>query len=142
VTRTLRLFAVAVGLLAVVACGGDSDSDSSDSSASSSAPVKSEPAADPPVPNGVTEILATARIKFVPGELTATVGKVFKGRLVQRGGVPHNIEFKDFGVKPEDTLVSSDGDAKEFSFTPTKAGTFTFICTIHPAEMKGTLTVS
>jgi len=70
------------------------------------------------------------------------VGKEFKGRLIQRGAVPHNIEIKEFGVKPDDTTTTEDGEKKEFSFTPTKAGTFTFICTFHPAQMKGTLTVS
>jgi plastocyanin len=44
-------------------------------------------------------------------------------------------------VKDSDTLVSKAGDKKTAEFTADEAGTFEYVCTIHPA-MKGTLTVA
>lgn len=139
-TSYRRLAAAALALASLTslaACGGDDADSGSDAAPTASTPAEKSLAID-----GVVEILATAQLKFVPAELSATVGQLFKGRLVQRGEIPHNIEIKDFGVRPGDTLTTKGGDTKEFSFTPSKAGKFTFVCTVHPNEMKGTLTVT
>ena len=63
-------------------------------------------------------------------------------RIVQVGAAPHNIVFKDFGIDADDTMVSKDGDSKHFVIQPQKAGRFEYVCTIHPATMKGTLTIT
>ncbi|HVF20116.1 MAG TPA: cupredoxin domain-containing protein [Mycobacteriales bacterium] len=141
-TRTIRIAVACLSLTMLAACGDDGADSAGSPSASVPDTATTAPATDAAVTGDVVEVLATANLKFVPNELTATVGKEFKGVLVQRGSIPHNIEIKDVGVKGEDTMVNSAGDKKEFSFTPTKAGSFKFLCTIHPAQMTGTLTVS
>ncbi|HVE97576.1 MAG TPA: cupredoxin domain-containing protein [Mycobacteriales bacterium] len=139
-TRALRLGAAALTLVAMTACGGDDADDAGTDSASQpgSSATSGAPAAD----GDVIEVKATQQLKFDPATLTATVGSPFNGKIVQVGSIPHNIEIKEFGVKPGDTMTTKDGEAKAFSFTPDKAGKFEYVCTIHPAQMKGTLTVS
>lgn len=132
----LLLGAAALALTGLVACGGDDDT------GSPSASDATGPAADAPTGGEAVEIKATDKLAFDPTTLTATVGTPFTGRLVQVGPIPHDLQLKEFGIKPEDTRVMKDGESKEFTFTPDKAGKFEFICTIHPATMKGTLTVS
>ena len=142
-TRTVRLAAAALSLALLVACGDDGDSSGSPSSSEPGGTAASTTSSAEPAPaGGVVEVLATANLKFVPNELTATVGTEFKGSLVQQGAIPHNIEIKDLGVDDADTTTTKDGDRRDFSFTPTKAGRFTFVCTIHAAQMTGTVTVS
>jgi len=134
-----RLAIVSLCLIALVGCGGEGSSGVTGvpSPRAEPSPIASEtPAAD-----DVVEVLGTTALRFVPGELTATVGVLFKGRFAQRGAFPHNIEIAEFGVKGDDTTTLEAGDKKPFSFTPSKAGRFDFICTFHP-QMKGTLTVS
>ena len=138
-TRALRLGAAALSLVALVACGDD---DAPPGSASGTGSAPTDAASAPAASGDAVEIKATDKLVFDPATLTATVGTEFTGRIVQVGSVPHNIEFKDFDVKGEDTMVTKDGQSKEFSFTPDKAGSFEYVCTIHPSTMKGKLTVS
>ncbi len=138
-TRTVRLGAVSISLLALAACGGSSDDGSSGTGSASQPQATTGGGA---AGGSTIAIKATEALAFDPTSVTAKVGEKVEGTLTQVGSIPHNIEFKDFGVKPEDTMVLKDGESKTFSFTPDKAGDFTYICTIHPATMKGTLTVS
>lgn len=127
-----KFFAVAgLPVLLLAACGDDEPAGSP-----SATPMLTAPS------DGVVEIQGTAALKFVPDRLAAKRGELFKGRLVQVGAVPHNIEIKDFGVKASDTMTTKDGEAKPFSFTPDKTGEFDFVCTIHPGQMTGKVTVS
>ena len=137
--RVLRLAAVTASIVSLAACGGDGATD--ETSGSASEPVAETPG-DSGAGGGDVEIKATQKLTFDPATLTATVGTAFNGKLVQVGSIPHNIELDEFDVKGGDTMVTKDGESKSFSFTPDKAGTFTYVCTIHPATMKGTLTVS
>ena len=117
-------------LLLLAACGDDS-------TGSPSSSVPSTTGA-----GGAVEIKGTAALKFDPDRLTAKRGELFSGRFVQVGAVPHNIEFADFGVKASDTMTTKDGESKTFSFTPDKTGEFSYVCTIHPGQMTGKITVS
>ncbi|HVE64081.1 MAG TPA: cupredoxin domain-containing protein [Mycobacteriales bacterium] len=141
-TRFVRLGAVSLSLVALVACGGSSDDAGSEGTGSGSASQPDDMGAGAPAGSSTFAIKATEALVFEPASLSAKVGEKVEGTLTQVGSVPHNIEFQDFGVKPEDTMVLKDGESKSFSFTPDKAGDFTYVCTIHPSTMKGTLTVS
>ena len=56
-------------------------------------------------------------------------------------GTPHNIQIKDAGGKVVFTSDTFNGAAKrQFQVSALAAGTYPFICTIHPS-MTGTLTV-
>ena len=142
-SRALCIATASLSLAALVACGdsGDPAAAPSDSAAvETTAAGATTPSAATPA-DDVVEVVATGGLRFMPSELTAKVGVPFKGRLVQKGSIPHNIEIKELGVKGDETTTLEAGDTKPFSFTPSKAGTFTYVCTFH-AQMKGTLTVS
>jgi plastocyanin len=136
VTRALRLTAIALSLATAVSLTGCGD-DGKDTDATGT-PSTTAPAAS----GDVVEIRASEALKFDPTTIPAKVGEAFHGKLIAVGSIPHNIEIKDLGVKGADTMVSGDGDSKEFSFTADKAGSYDYLCTIHPATMKGTVTVS
>jgi len=145
VPTSLRLATALLALTTIAACGGDGDdapsgSSSTPSDATASATTAAS-ASDAPT-GDVVEILATGNLKFVPADVTAAVGQLFKGRLTLRGSIPHNLELKEFGISGEDTMLTKNGESKDFSFTPTKPGKFEFICTIHPGVMTGSVTVS
>ncbi len=135
-TRSVRLAAIALSVATAASLTGCGD-DAKDTDTSGT-PATSAPAAT----GDVVEIKATEALKFDPTTISAKVGEAFHGLLVGVGSIPHNIEIKDLGVKGADTLVSKDGESKEFTFTATKAGTYDFLCSIHPAQMTGTVTVS
>lgn len=129
--RTYHVTA-AMALLLVTACGDDGGT----TPQASKTPALTAPA------GGVVEVQGTAALKFLPDKLFATKGEPFKGRFVQVGAIPHNLEIKDFGVKAEDTTTTKASESKEFSFTPDKSGEFAFVCTIHAGQMTGKLTVT
>jgi plastocyanin len=123
--RTLLLLCALVALVAA-GCGGGS----SGSSGTSSAPAATSSSAG----GGGAVTIKMANIAFDPKSTTVKVGQ--KVTWVNDDTVTHNVtansgadfKSKDFG---------KDGT---FSFTPTKAGTIQYVCTIHPG-MTGTLTV-
>lgn len=80
--------------------------------------------------------------RFDPPNLTVQAGSTILFANV--GGKPHTLTADDgsFGTDP----VAPGAEGGRFAgtnatFTVTKAGTFAFHCEIHPALMKGTLTV-
>ena len=72
-------------------------------------------------------------IEFIPGNVTVKVGQ--KVEWTNNDGVPHTVTAQDAGV---DSGTVNPGS--KFSFTPKKAGTINYICTIHNGQ-KGTLKV-
>jgi mono/diheme cytochrome c family protein/plastocyanin len=102
----------------------------------SGAPVASLP------PGAEKLTLVASGIKWTTTELTATAGQPFVIALDnQDAAVPHNIEIKDAAGKVvylSDTF--SGVETREFQIPALAAGTYPFICTIHPS-MTGTLTV-
>lgn len=70
---------------------------------------------------------------FSPTTVTVPVGT--RVTWTNRDEIQHNI------VTPDKTIKSKLLDTKEtFTYTFTKAGTYSYICTLHP-RMKGTIVV-
>jgi plastocyanin len=119
-------------LLAVAGCGGDDDSGGSSSAETST--QKTTPASGGGAASGGVEI-TMKDIQFAPKTATVKVGQ--QVTWVNEDSVPHNAKA-DSGA----SFKSDDfGQGGKFTFTPTKAGTIQYECTLHPG-MTGTLTVT
>jgi plastocyanin len=127
-------------LLALVAltaagCGGSSKSSSSSSGSSgaSSSSSSASGASSKAAGGGVT--IDMQNIQFAPKSQTVKVGE--KVTWQNMDSVAHNVTAQSGA-----TFKSSDfGSGGTYSFTPTKAGTISYVCTLHPG-MSGTLTVT
>ncbi|HVE97577.1 MAG TPA: cupredoxin domain-containing protein [Mycobacteriales bacterium] len=140
-SRLLRPTAALLLLAAVTACADDAP-DLSPAAPSEAGTASSTPAAAAsPTAGTAVQVKATQRLVFDPDTLAARVGVEFRGRITQVGQLPHDIEIEGL-VSATDTFVTMPGESKPFSFTASKAGQYPFVCTIHPAEMKGVLTVT
>jgi plastocyanin len=122
---------LAVLALAAAGCG------SSNSSSSSSAPSSSQAAPATSTANntssgGGTVTIDMKNIAFNPTSQTVKVGQTVK--WVNQDDVPHNVE----GGPLHSKTFSKGGT---YSFTPKKAETISYVCTVHP-NMKATLTVT
>ena len=90
------------------------------------------------------ELTATDN-KFSQTTITAKAGQPVTVTFTNKGAAVH--DFHVLGLKGADgkdvqtALVESGGSAS-VTFTPQKAGSYTFQCDVHPAEMRGTLTVN
>jgi plastocyanin len=56
--------------------------------------------------------------------------------------VPHGVKWTGGPESPSCTGIPNEGENWSGSCTFAQAGTYTFVCTVHPNEMKGTITVS
>ena len=135
-----RLYSVAaclaLGGAIVAGCGSSSSSSSNSSSASTPAatPAQSTPAAAPAA-GGTALAVSMKNIQFAPKSVTAKVGQTIK--WTNDDSVDHNVTSKSGA-----TFKSSNfGQGGTYSYKPTKAGTITYVCTIHPG-MDGTIIVT
>jgi plastocyanin len=125
-TRIL-LALCAVVALAAAGCGSsNSGSTSSGSSSSSSTGAASS--------SGGGVAIKMQNIAFDPKAVTVKVGQ--KVTWTNDDSTDHNVTA-DSGADFKSDNFGKDGT---FSFTPTKAGTVKYVCTIHPG-MVATLTV-
>ena len=121
-----------------------------DASAAPSAPAASTPAGSgapgepTQVPGGGGGIVSEAalNIAYVTGELAAPADTAFSLEFDnQDSGIPHNIEIKDASNQ---TVFKGDiitGPMKTtYNVGPLMAGSYTFVCTVHP-NMTGVLKV-
>ena len=126
--RRILLALCAVVALAAAGCGGsDSSSTSSGSSSSASTAAASS--------SGGGVAVKLANIAFDPKAVTVKVGQ--KVTWTNDDSTDHNVTA-DSGA---DFKSDNFGKGGTFSFTPTKAGTIKYVCTIHPG-MDATLTVT
>jgi plastocyanin len=122
----LALGAVLAVALAVAGCGGGGNSSSSAST--------STPAASSSSSGGGVQI-KMQNIAFSPNATTIKVGQ--KVTWTNDDSTNHNVTAQSGA-----SFKSKDfGNGGTFSFTPTKAGTIKYVCTIHPG-MTATLTVT
>jgi plastocyanin len=128
--RRILLALCAVVALAAAGCGGSNSS--STSSGSSSSASTSTPAASSSG-GGVT--IKMQNIAFAPKAVTVKVGQ--KVTWTNEDTVDHNVTSQSGETIKSDNF----GKGGTFSFTPKKAGTIKYVCTIHPG-MTATLTVS
>ena len=90
-----------------------------------------------PAQAGSTKTVSVKNNAFSPGSVSIKKGGKVTWKWTQ-GGVPHNV------TPANGNPGSKTSSKKGFTFTKAfpKAGTFKYVCTIHPAAMKMTVKVS
>ena len=126
--RRILLLLCAVVALAAAGCGGGNDNGGSTGSSGAS----STSAASSSSGGGVA--IKMQNIQFDPKDVTVKVGQ--KVTWTNDDSVDHNVTAQSGA----DFKSKNFGNGGTFSFTPDKAGTIKYMCTIHPG-MTATLTV-
>jgi plastocyanin len=129
-TRWLALLIACLALVLIGAgCGGDDDDDGGGGGATTEAP-----AADGGSSSGGGAEVSMENIKFNPSDVTVKPGETVT--WVNDDSVGHDVTGDSF--KSGDPGALQNGDTFEHTFD--SAGTFDYVCTVHPG-MKGTVTV-
>jgi amicyanin len=121
-SRLHRVHALATGLLlavALTACGGSSSGGHDDHAATT-------PEATVTATSG-TPVVTIEGFAFHPSTLVITKGMTVT--FEQHDSIPHNVAGRP-GAEFIKSPLLKDGDT--YSVTFTKAGTFDYICAIHP----------
>jgi plastocyanin len=154
--RPLLPIAIAIAALLFGACGGDDQRSGEDVVAQATTVTTEADATSTTATGGTattdhdgTEPKATKRtivgrnIAFSPDKFTIPVNVEIEITFDNRdAAVPHNIHFKTpEAVKTDVKNGKADGVKDRFKLKVDKAGTYDFLCDVHPA-MKGELTVS
>jgi plastocyanin len=96
-------------------------------------------------PNATVEALVAKNITFDKKELQVPAGKPLGISLDNQdiAGLQHNVEIKKAdGTVIADPTPIDGGQQTTYAYAALDAGTYTFICRIHPIpSMTGTLTV-
>lgn len=71
--------------------------------------------------------------------LTGCPDETITFTLEVEGGVPHNFAIQGVAGAPPATDPFTEGDTQTYEFTAPASGSATYICTIHPSTMKGTI---
>jgi plastocyanin len=126
--KRIGLLMLAVFALAAAGCGSSSDNTSSTPSTPASTGASSTASSG----GGKTVTVDMKNIQFSPTSQTVKVGQTVK--WVNEDDVPHNVKGGPLNSK-------TFGKGGSYTFTPKKAETISYVCTIHP-NMKATLTVT
>jgi plastocyanin len=125
-----RILPALCALVALAAAGCGSSNSGSTSSGSSSGSASTAAASS----SGGGVAIKMQNIAFDPKAVTVKVGQ--KVTWTNDDSVDHNVTSQSGETIKSDNF----GKGGTFSFTPTKAGTINYVCTIHPG-MTATLTV-
>jgi uncharacterized cupredoxin-like copper-binding protein len=141
------LFALLLAALALVACGGGSDTTSE---ATTTAPETTQEAETEKEAEGGTagaasvefEADPSGNLAFTTSEATSKAGKVTVN-FTNQSAVPHDVAFED---EAGETIAQTETVAEGTDSTTAelKPGKYTFYCTVpghRQAGMEGTLTV-
>lgn len=140
----IPMIALAGVVLALVlaACGEDKESNTGRNAGDDGATVTTNPTPDVQTSTQSDEAEANdivsvgiEDIKFVPEEVEAKVGQ--KIVWTNNESIPHNVTATDGADFASDTLQKDD----TFEYTPEKAGTIEYVCTIHEGQ-NGQITVT
>jgi plastocyanin len=75
--------------------------------------------------------------KFVPADITVPVGT--NVTWTNNDNFTHSVQFTDGGLPTEPKMMER---GQTVSFTFASAGTFHYQCSLHPQNMKGSVTVT
>ncbi|HEY7623279.1 MAG TPA: plastocyanin/azurin family copper-binding protein [Solirubrobacteraceae bacterium] len=129
-TRMRRIALLLGALLAVAAVAGCGSSNSSSTSTAAATTSTSAAAS-----GGGAVAIKMQNIAFDPKDVSVKVGQ--KVTWTNDDSVDHNVTANSGA----DFKSKDFGNGGTFSFTPTKAGTIKYVCTLHPG-MTATLTVT
>jgi plastocyanin len=127
--KRIPLLLLAVVALAAAGCGSSSSDNSN--SASTPAPAATTDTGTSATSGG-TVTIDMKNIAFDPKSVTVKVGQTVK--WTNSDDAPHNVTGGPLKSK-------TFGKGGSFEFTPKKAETISYVCTIHPG-MDGKLTVT
>jgi plastocyanin len=139
--RFLSLAPAALACLALAFAGCGSSSKSSTSSSSSTPPASTPPASTPSTASsggasaGKTVEVTMQNTAFAPKSISAKVGQTIV--WTNKDPFDHNVTAK----KGEEFKSKNFGQGAKYSYKLDKAGTISYVCTIHPG-MDGTITVT
>src|SRR6478735_7351562 len=126
--RRILLALCTIVALAAAGCGSSNSSSTSSGSSSSASTAAASS-------SGGSVAIKMQNIAFDPKAVTVKVGQ--KVTWTNDDTVDHNVTSQSGETIKSDNF----GKGGTFSFTPTKAGTIKYVCTIHPG-MTATLTVT
>lgn len=78
---------------------------------------------------------------FIPSALTAAPGAVTVTLDNRDTGVPHDLQFYGPANAPAGSTAVIVGPAVASVTLDVAAGSYRFVCTVHPLQMRGVLTV-
>lgn len=135
--RTIPILTLllATGALALAGCGGGSKSSTSSGGAATTSAGGSTTSSGGGSKAGGGVAVTMKNIAFSPATVMVKVGQ--KITWTNEDSVPHNVTSQS-GEKIASPTFNQGG---AFSFTPTKAGTISYVCTIHPG-MTGKIVVT
>ena len=133
--RRILLALCAIVALAAAGCGSSNKSSTSSGASTSTPAASSSTAAASSSSSGGGVAIKMQNIAFDPKDVTVKVGQ--KVTWTNDDSVDHNVTSQS----GESIKSDNFGKGATFSFTPTKAGTIKYVCTIHPG-MTATLTVT
>jgi plastocyanin len=139
--RRRMVIGVLAGVLALAAagCGGDDEGDGS-ASATTAPETTSAPGTTAAAGGGGEDELqlAASGTAWDTTSFELTSGTNYSIEVDNQDGVQHNFTFEEAQA---DVDIPANEDAT-VTFTAPAAGSYEFICAIHPAAMKGTITVT
>jgi plastocyanin len=91
------------------------------------------------VPAGGTATVVAKDIAFTTPAVAVTAGSPFTIAFDNRDGAPHNIDISDASGAQVFKGEIVSGTQVSYAVPALAAGTYTFICDVHP-DMKGTIT--
>ena len=141
--RRRMVIGVLAGVLALAAagCGGGDDEGDGSASATTAAPETTSAPGTTAAAGGGGEDelqLAASGTAWDTTSFELTSGTNYSIEVDNQDGVQHNFTFE---AAQADVDIPANEDAT-VTFTAPAAGSYEFVCAIHPAAMKGTITVT
>ncbi|MFE6862709.1 cupredoxin family copper-binding protein [Nocardia sp. NPDC057668] len=131
--RALFLVTVVGGVVALAGCGSDESKPSA--SATPGAGATTSAAANSGPRPAATTTVTVEDMAFSPANLTVKAGDTVLWKFADKA--PHAVQgIGDVALGINSPIIRTG----EWSYTFTTAGTFRYLCPLHP-EMKGTVTV-